>query len=180
MALQLRLNGAWHRALSICAASCNHRCAVQQSSQPVLFVQVSFYDMHSVTFDRMFGRNSDPRPLMGIGHFDKLQTSSWLPSVQWRCCRLLVHLHGLRHFTRSHNSEHIRSCVVGGSAVKLHCSSCRPHPVCRSVYRALADVVPPPYDTLRDLRLMDCELTAAAVASLAVVAGRLRVLHLFW
>jgi hypothetical protein len=139
-------------------------------------VQVSFFDAHCVTFDKMFGRSSAPRPLTGVGHFDKLQTSGWLPSVQCRCCHLLVHLQGLRHITRSHNLE----AVSMAATLKLHCSSCIPHPVCRSVYTALADVALPPYDTLRDLRLMDCELTADAVASLAVVAGRLRVLHLSW
>lgn len=36
----------------------------------------------------------------------------------------------------------------------------------------------PPYDTLRELHLRHCELTADDAANLAPVARRLRVLHL--
>jgi hypothetical protein len=52
------------------------------------------------------------------------------------------------------------------------------HAVCRSTRQGGAEVPLPPYDTLRDLRLRECWLTADAAANLAVVAGRLRVLHM--
>ena len=36
----------------------------------------------------------------------------------------------------------------------------------------------PPYDTLRELRLMECEIEADVAANLGTVAQQLRVLHL--